>query len=226
LNSGTTIESSLADESVRASARTAAGLGFAAFGGIALVVSVAAIYNARLAACRVRDNVPKTPGIVGPRRANMLCDAGMMSPRQLLDRLKKSWQDRAIVLKAITFGLVGVVNSAVDFGVFSFGYYYLMLPILGANLMSWCVAVTCSYVMNTMITFAAESGRKLRAKTFVNFLALQLLGLLANTATVLAASYFMPVLFGKLLAIGASFAVNFSLSHFVVFRRREPGAPI
>jgi hypothetical protein len=31
-----------------------------------------------------------------------------------------------------------------------------------------------------------------------------------------------PVLIGKLLAIGASFVVNFSLSHFVVFRRRGP----
>ena len=41
-----------------------------------------------------------------------------------------------------------------------------------------------------------------------------------NTTTVLVASYFMPVLVGKLLAIGASFLVNFSLSHFVVFRRR------
>jgi putative flippase GtrA len=29
------------------------------------------------------------------------------------------------------------------------------------------------------------------------------------------------VLIGKLLAIGSSFLVNFSLSHFVVFRHRE-----
>jgi putative flippase GtrA len=31
----------------------------------------------------------------------------------------------------------------------------------------------------------------------------------------------MPVLAAKLLAIAASFVVNFSLSHFVVFRTRE-----
>jgi putative flippase GtrA len=35
------------------------------------------------------------------------------------------------------------------------------------------------------------------------------------------ASYWMPVLAAKLVAIAASFAVNFSLSHFVVFRRRD-----
>ena len=39
-----------------------------------------------------------------------------------------------------------------------------------------------------------------------------------------SASYFMPVLVGKVLAIGASFLVNFSLSHFVVFRRARPTA--
>jgi len=49
-----------------------------------------------------------------------------------------------------------------------------------------------------------------------------LAGLVANTATVFLASYFMPVLVGKVLAIGASFLVNFSLSHFVVFRERRP----
>ena len=48
----------------------------------------------------------------------------------------------------------------------------------------------------------------------------QIAGFLANTTTVLVASYFMPVLVGKLLAVGVSFVVNFSLSHFVVFRRR------
>ena len=42
--------------------------------------------------------------------------------------------------------------------------------------------------------------------------------------TVFVASYFMPVLVGKVLAIGVSFLVNFSLSHFVVFRKR-PNAP-
>jgi putative flippase GtrA len=58
-------------------------------------------------------------------------------------------------------------------------------------------------------------------------------GLLANTTTVFVASYFialflhvpgdaaLPVLLAKVLAIGASFLVNFSLSHFVVFRPQE-----
>jgi putative flippase GtrA len=113
-----------------------------------------------------------------------------------------------------------VVNFAVDFSVFSFAYLYLKWPIIIANVVAWGIAVSGSYVMNSLITFAAESGRQLRLKDYATFALSQTGGLIANTATVFIASYFMPVLVGKALAIGASFLVNFSLSHFVVFRRR------
>ena len=150
---------------------------------------------------------------------------------------------RVVALKAVSFAMIGVVNAAVDFGVFSVFYFYLGFPIIVSNLISWLVAVTGSYVMNSMTTFAAESGRKLRLKAYTSFLFAQVAGLLANTATVFIVSYSIPVLLqalfgpgtelklgghvidpvlvGKVLAIGVSFLVNFSLSHFVVFRRRE-----
>jgi putative flippase GtrA len=128
---------------------------------------------------------------------------------------------RAVALKAVSFALVGVVNATVDFGVFSFFYYFLGFPIIASNLISWLVAVSGSYVMNSMTTFAAESGRKLRFKSYASFLLAQVAGFFANTTTVIVASLFIPVLIGKLLAIGASFLVNFSLSHFVVFRHRK-----
>jgi putative flippase GtrA len=143
---------------------------------------------------------------------------------RLIDRLLTAWHERAIVLKALSFAIVGVVNSAVDFGVFSFAYYYLAWPIITANVASWIVAVSGSYVMNSLTTFARESGRELTVKAYAGFAASQVAGLIANTATVFIASYFIPVLVGKLLAIGASFLVNFSLSHFVVFRKRHDAA--
>jgi putative flippase GtrA len=139
---------------------------------------------------------------------------------RLSDRVVAAWHERAIVLKAMSFAAVGLVNSAVDFGVFFFAYYELKLPIVTANVMAWIVAVTGSYVMNSLTTFARESGRELRPKAYLSFVLSQAAGLVANTTTVLIASYFMPVLVGKLLAIGVSFLVNFALSHFVVFRRR------
>jgi putative flippase GtrA len=140
----------------------------------------------------------------------------------LFRRLQAACRDRAIMLKALSFALVGLVNFAVDFGLFSFSYFYLALPIIAANVIAWIVAVSGSYVLNSMITFAAESGRQLRIKDYATFVISQTGGLVANTATVFVASYFMPVLMAKAIAIVASFAVNFSLSHLVVFRPRQP----
>ena len=95
--------------------------------------------------------------------------------------------------------------------------------IIASNVVAWCVAVTGSYVMNSMTTFAAESGRKLTWRAYFTFAASGLLGLLADTVTLLIAKNFVPVMVAKLLAIGAAFVVNFSMSHFVVFRKRaEP----
>jgi putative flippase GtrA len=142
----------------------------------------------------------------------------------VLARVLPAWVDRKLVAKAISFGLIGCVNATVDFVVFSIVHLYLGLPIIPANLISWCVAVTNSYVLNSMITFAAESGRRLSLGRYVGFAATQVGGLIANTITVFALSFFIPVLIAKLLAIGASFVVDFSLSHLLVFRRRE-GAP-
>jgi putative flippase GtrA len=153
---------------------------------------------------------------------------------------------RAVARKAVIFALIGVVNATVDFGVFSFFFYVVGLAIIVSNLISWIVAVTGSYVMNSMITFAAESGRKLSLKAYASFLLAQVGGLVANTATIFIVKYSIlgllhvlygpeatlkfagheidPVLIGKLVAIGASFLVNFSLSHFVVFRNRGQAA--
>ena len=136
----------------------------------------------------------------------------------LVERLRNLMRDRAFMVKAISFACVGVVNTLIDFGLFSLTHLYFGLPIVAANAISWTVAVTGSYVMNSLITFAAESQRKLRVKAYVGFIAAQIAGFIANTATVVIASYFMPVLVGKALAIGVSFLVNFSLSHFFVFR--------
>jgi len=136
-------------------------------------------------------------------------------------RLQEVRRERAVALKVVSFALVGLVNLAVDFSIFSIGYFYFGLSIILANVIAWLIAVGNSYVLNSLTTFAAESGRQLRLKDFMTFALSQVGGLITNTATVFVASYFMPVLVGKVLAIGTGFVVNFSLSHFIVFRRRD-----
>jgi putative flippase GtrA len=141
---------------------------------------------------------------------------------RLYSRLRQAWRDRAVSLKAISFALVGVVNTLIDLGIFLMAYNWGGLPLVPANVLALIVAVSASYVMNSFITFAAESGRKLRWRSYGTFLASGVAGVIANTTVLVAASFWMPVIAAKLLAILASFVVNFSLSHFVVFRARTP----
>jgi putative flippase GtrA len=93
--------------------------------------------------------------------------------------------------------------------------------LIAANITAWLVAVTCSYVMNSTITFAAESGRRLKLSAYAAFAASGVLGVIANTATLVFVAQFFPVWIAKGCAILVSFVVNFSMSHFVVFRTRK-----
>jgi putative flippase GtrA len=143
---------------------------------------------------------------------------------RLQRRLARAWHERAVTLKAASFAMVGVVNTLIDYSVFLSAYYLIQLPLIPANVLAWLVAVSGSYVMNCFTTFAAESGRQLRWRAYGAFVASGVVGVIANTAVLVVASRWLPVPVAKLLAIAASFAVNFSLSHFVVFRTREPRA--
>jgi putative flippase GtrA len=150
-----------------------------------------------------------------------------------------------MVLKAISFALIGVVNTAVDAALFFLAYRFLTswppaidaatwivgachcatpatVALVAANTISWYFAVSGSYVMNSTITFAAESGRRLRFLAYGMFVVSGIVGYLANTTTLVVAAQFLPVWMAKGCAILVSFVVNFSMSHFVVFRPRRP----
>jgi putative flippase GtrA len=160
-------------------------------------------------------------------------------------RFLDGWRKGAVSLKAISFALIGVVNTLVDYSVFllaravfagsttALALFYavsancrcagpMTVLLIAANMVSWIVAVTGSYILNSSITFAAESGRRLRWRSYTVFVASGIVGWLANTATLVFAAQvlLLPVWAAKALAIVASFCVNFSLSHFVVFRVR------
>jgi putative flippase GtrA len=167
-----------------------------------------------------------------PAYQTMICRANrkrtmIPTPLQnILDRLIIAWHERAIALKAVSFALVGVFNTVIDFSIFWTTATYLGWPLVPANVLAWLVAVTCSYVMNSFITFGPESGRILRWRDYVSFATSGVAGMVSSTGTLFALSYLMPVLLAKLVSILVSFVVNFSLSHFVVFRARQPRSDV
>ena len=148
----------------------------------------------------------------------------MASLRPLIDRLLTAWHQRGAALKALSFGVIGVVNTTIDASVFFLALATLTSSLVAANVLAWLVAVSCSYVMNSFITFARESGRKLRWRDYGGFVASGIVGVVANTTVLVIAAQYLPVWAAKACAILVSFLVNFSLSHFVVFRNRKQPA--
>ena len=125
--------------------------------------------------------------------------------RDIAGRIIAAWHERTVALKAVSFALVGVVNAAVDYGVFFLALETLSKwqsvvnfaskltaacgclsvetwIIIPANVIAWFVAVTGSYVMNSYTTFARESGRKLRWRDYGTFVVSGIAGVIANTA--------------------------------------------
>ena len=143
--------------------------------------------------------------------------------KSLTHRIGAMWHSRPVALKMFSFAVIGVGNTVIDLGVFTFAYNVLELPLVGSNVLAWLVAVSGSYVMNTNITFRAESGRILRGKDYLRFLASGVLGVITTTTTLVLLSNFIPVIAAKLVSIVAGFVVNFAMSHFVVFRPKPSG---
>jgi putative flippase GtrA len=141
--------------------------------------------------------------------------------QNLVHRLKVAWVERAIALKALSFAMIGVVNTAIDFSIFWTANQLLGWRLVPANVIAWVTAVSFSYAMNSFITFGPESGRVLRWRDYATFVASGVAGMVASTATLVALSYVLPVIGAKLISILVSFVVNFSLSHFVVFKNRD-----
>ena len=133
-----------------------------------------------------------------------------------------------ILKKAGSFAAIGIVNAAIDFAVFWTAVQAFDLPKIPANVLAWAVAVSASYVMNSFITFAAESGRKLRWRAYLTFAGSGVVGMLGNTAALVVGDWILShflssedwrLAIAKIGTIGVSFVINFTMSHFVVFRR-------
>ena len=144
----------------------------------------------------------------------------------LLERLRAAWRERTVALKAISFAVVGLVNTAVDATIFFLLLAYVTPSLAIANITAWFIANTGSYVMNSFTTFSAETGGRLNLRHYAGFVGSGIVAVTASTITVVLAAKFMPVWAAKAIAILVSFAVNFSITHFVVFRTKSESADV
>lgn len=122
-----------------------------------------------------------------------------------------------LLVQMMRFGVVGLINSGVDAGIFFLALGTVTGSLVVANVISWIVAVTCSYVLNTRFTFA-EHAKPFSFSDYLVFTLTQVGGLVANTGILVIAAPYMPLLVAKFLGIVAGFAMNFTLARVIVFR--------
>jgi len=125
------------------------------------------------------------------------------------------------------FGLVGILNAAVDAAVFfstiaALKYFASAFhsdwQLIIANSASFMVAVSCSYILNSRFTFRKNQS-ELNLRDYFLFTASQITGFFAHTATLVMAAKYVPLPLAKLLGIGIGFVVNFTLARVIVFRK-------
>jgi len=128
---------------------------------------------------------------------------------------------RRVIRQFIKFGIVGIVSTAIDWGLFyllnfSFGIYYLT-----AKVLSFAVAVINSFVWNRRWTFRSQNPN--RNQEFVKFLVIALVGLSLNTLIMyLAVSIFHTrKIVGLIFATGIVTFWNFLANKYWTFQNSQ-----
>jgi putative flippase GtrA len=119
----------------------------------------------------------------------------------------------------LRFCAVGVVNTAVDFGVFVLLYYRCGWPVLAAHALSFALAAANSYFLNRVWTFGLPV-RGGHGRRFARFALVACGGLALSGAAVYVFQAWLPAWAAKLVAVGVSLGWNYAGSAFFVFRRR------
>lgn len=129
------------------------------------------------------------------------------------------------------FAVVGVLNTLVDFAVFSLLFYVYGMYYVWAHVCAFLVANGNSFILNSLWTFKALRRDAFFRQIFVFFL-ISLGGLGVSTLVlyslvgifaIFLPSLWYPHLFGKVIASGASMVWNYIGSWLFVFKPTDQG---
>lgn len=152
-----------------------------------------------------------------------------MNDRQQIPPASPTARLMAEARKMVSFGAIGVVNGVVNYAI-TVGITLLVLMPLGlatndialgvAKALGWGVAVSNSYLFNTLFTFAAESGGRLSWPTYWRFVASGTVGLAIEVLSFLFAVRYLPLSLAAIVPIGLAFVANFAMARIFVFSGR------
>jgi putative flippase GtrA len=154
----------------------------------------------------------------GGQRRETLAGDGVIA------RLRRSH----LVGQLVRFGLVGVINTVLDFGLLFILRLELHLPLLLANTISVSVGIVNSFFWNKYFTFKAKGSDRWRSEAAA-FVAVSLTGLLVNNIgiyvfhSLLGTSSAQTLFISKAGASILSLTWNFLGYRFLAFRQRPVG---
>lgn len=119
--------------------------------------------------------------------------------------------------RVIRFGLVGVVNTSIDFALFAVLFYGVEWPLLAANAAAYSVAVVNSYLLNKYWTFGDTSRGQAAILRGMLFVVLNLVGLALASVAVWVLAQFLHPLVAKAGSIAVSFVWNYWSNHKFVY---------
>ncbi len=121
----------------------------------------------------------------------------------------------------VKFSMVGVVNTAIDMGVFIVLQHFLRVPYLIANVFAFMAAAINSYALNRRWTFRSQAPDWHRE--MLQYLIVIGIGFLMNEGLlyVLVAHGHLPAIVAKVLVTGVVVIWSFLANRLWTFRRRH-----
>lgn len=136
------------------------------------------------------------------------------------------------IREIIVFGIIGVLNTSIDIGVFMFLKYIFNIDnqslwIIVINLIAIIIAITFSYFANKNLTF--QHKKDSNVKEVGSFIIVNAFGFVVNTSILKTIIYMLPFIYpailidpafiGKILGTAGSMIVSFIGYKFFVFKK-------
>ncbi len=117
------------------------------------------------------------------------------------------------------FGIVGVLNTSIDLGLFTVLHFWLGMAPLSANTISYGSGILNSFCLNKFWTFSDRRASRRVPFQFPLFLGLNLAALGLSNLTLWLLDPWLGTFAAKVASIGVTFMWNYISSTVLVFRK-------
>lgn len=121
--------------------------------------------------------------------------------------------------KMLNFGLVGFINTLVDFIIYAILVNYFGWFLLWAHLCAWVVTIQLSFMMNSLWTWQLSLKQSLCLERWILFMGAGLIAITCSSLVLMLFSLWFSPIIAKFFAILAGFGSHFLLSYKFIFAR-------